>query len=232
MRHIDDGHVQTRYSSGLPRVLELLCPYCLQLASFETRPWQEHGQRVAAAEARCTRCEESLQLIQFTETNGVRKEQSLYAHPGPASREAMPGVDHLRTLSPALGRSYDTALKLYNRGDWAPAALTVRHLLQELLATLLSEDKEPKTLPELLHALPEGVDLTRPLGDSVEMLLGNKALGHEFDEEGGVGETSVRQLVDLVELLLDYLVVTPGKSAGLKRGVENAPVPLRRSDQS
>lgn len=231
MRHIDDANVQTRYSSGLARAIELMCPQCLKINSFEMRPWQEHGQKIAAAEAQCGRCDQILQLVQLLGPNGQPQEQALFAHPAPASREPMSGIEHLQRLSPALGRTYASAMHLYNRGDWAPAVLTIRHLLQGLAVQLVPQDKHELPLSQLLQQLARDVDLSRPLEQVVSLLTENKSLGHEFDEEDGVGQANAVQLVELMEQLINYLVVAPGIMAEIKRRDEHAPVPLRRPGQ-
>ena len=63
MQLVQDNLVQTRFSNGFPRTVEMLCPHCLKEAMFEARPWQEHGRQMAASELECTRCERTVLFL-------------------------------------------------------------------------------------------------------------------------------------------------------------------------
>ncbi len=229
MQRIQDASVQSRFSNGLARTVELICPHCLKLSAFETKPWQEHGRKVAAAEAPCPRCEGSVQFVQLIDDAGARMVDGLHVYPPTGAREAMPGSDHLHALASPLGRTYDSALRLYNKGEWGPAALVVRHLLEGLASRLLPDDKRELPLSRQLEALPKDVDLTRPLHDVAPLLASGGAFGREFEDEAGITQATASQLLELAEQLMAYLVVLPGTMAELKSRIATAPVPLRRS---
>ena len=122
MQLVKDEHVQSRFSNTFPRTVEMVCPFCLKEAVFETGTWQEHGRQVAASELTCARCEEEILFVQLLQSDGTRKEGALYCYPKSGGREPMPGVEYLQPLSAPLARSYDSALKLYNRAEWGAAA--------------------------------------------------------------------------------------------------------------
>lgn len=229
MQRVHDANVQSRFSNGLARTVELICPHCLKLSTFDTKPWQEHGRRVAAAEGPCARCEGWVQFVQLLDDTGARIEGGLHVHPPTGAREAMPGSDYLHELATPLGRTYDSALRLYNKGEWGPAALVVRHLLEGLASRLLSDDKRELPLSRQLEALPKEVDLTRPLHDIAPLLASGGTFGREFDDEAGITQATAAQLLELAEQLIAYLVVMPGSMAELKSRIATAPVPLRRS---
>ena len=229
MQRVQDANVQSRFSNGLARTVELICPHCLKLSAFETKPWQEHGRKIAAAEAPCPRCEGSVQFVQLLDDTGARIGDGLHVYPPTGAREAMPGSDHLHTLASPLGRTYDSALRLYNKGEWGPAALVMRHLLEGLAARLLPDDKRELPLSRQLDALPKDVDLTRPLHDIAPLLASGGAFGREFDDEAAITQATASQLLELSEQLVAYLVVLPGTMAELKSRIATAPVPLRRS---
>jgi len=129
-------------------------------------------------------------------------------------------------LSGPLGRSYESALKLYNRAEWGPAALTVRHLLEGLAARLLGDDKRELPLARQLEALPKDIDLARPLQDIAQLMASNGAFGRHFDDESAIDKVTAEQLLELAEQLISYLVVLPGTMAELKSRIATAPVPL------
>lgn len=229
MQRVHDTNVQARFSNGLARTVELICPHCMKLASFDTKPWQEHGRRVAAAEAPCARCEQTVQFVQLLDDTGARIDDGLHVYPPSGARAPMPGSEYLHGLSAPLGRTYDSALKLYNHGDWGPASLVVRHLLEGLASRLLPEERRELPLSRQLEALPKDVDLTRPLHDIAPLLAPTGAFGREFDDEAAISQGTASQLLELAEQLIAYLVVMPGAMAELKSRIATAPVPLRRT---
>lgn len=227
MHLVEDRFVQTRFSNSYPRTVELLCPHCHKLAMLEARNWQEHGQQLVASEMVCSRCERTVLFVQLLQGDGVCKPGHLYCHPGPGGREAMPGLDHLEALSAPLARSYDSALKLYNHGEWGAAALMVRHLIAGLTVQLLGAGQREQSLPDRLEAL-RGLDLSRPLQDIAGLMEPDGTFGHQFEDEASIDRVSVGLMLELAEQLAAYMVVLPGTMDELKRRIATAPVPLRR----
>lgn len=230
MQLVHDKHVHTRFSNGCPQTLELVCPHCLKESSFLPKSWHEHGRQVVVAEAPCSRCEDNVLFLQLLEdNNGIHKPAELYLHPPSSARGSVHGVEHLAALSGPLGRTYESALKLYNQTEWGASALMVRHLLEGLATRLLAEDKRDLPLPRQLDALAE-VDLAAPLRDIAGLLAPDGSFGREFADEAAIDQATAGQLLELTEYLIAYLVVLPGAMAELKSRIATAPVPLRRSN--
>ncbi len=229
MQLVHGSHVHTRFSNGCPQTLELVCPHCLKEASFLPKSWHEHGRQVAVAEAPCSRCEDSVLFLQLFEENlATPRTSDLYIHPPSSARDSLQGVEFLAALSGPLGRTYESALKLYNQTEWGASALMVRHLLGGLSTRLLGEDKRELSLSRQLEALAQ-VDLARPLQDIAGMLAPDGSFGREFHDEAGIDQATAEQLLELTEHLIAYLVVLPAAMAELKSRIATAPVPLRRS---
>ena len=171
-------------------------------------------------------------LVQVLDEFGGCKPASLYTHPAPGGRKAMPGLAHLQTLSGPLARSYDSALKLYNRAEWGAAALTVRHVIAGLANRLLGEDKRDMALPRRLEALAQDVDLARPLQDVAQLLAPGGTFGRQFEDEAAIDKVTAELLLELAEQMITYLVVLPGTMSDLKSRIATAPVPLRRGSSS
>lgn len=229
MQLVDSTHVHTRFSNGCPQTLELVCPHCLKEATFLPKAWHEHGRQVAVAEAPCSRCDGSVLFLQMLEDNeGIPRTAALYINPPSAARESLQGSHFLSALSGPLGRTYESALKLYNRTEWGASALMVRHLLAGLSTRLLGEDKRDLPLSRQLDALAQ-VDLTPPLQDIAGLLAPDGSFGRQFQDEAAIEQATAEQLLELAEHLVTYLVVLPGAMAELKSRIATAPVPLRRS---
>lgn len=229
MQIVDVSSVKSRFTfAGHPSVIEMLCPHCLKEATFAIKGWSQHAGRVAAAETPCPRCNTDVLFLNLVDQRDSRGAATLYVHPDPVGRNQMEGVDYLRHLSAALGRTYESALKHYNHGDWGTTALTVRHLLEGLATRLLTDAYRGDPLATQLETLTERVDLAEPLEDIADMLAPNGIFGRQFYDETAIDQNTAQQLLELAEQMVAYLVVLPGTMAELKSRIASAPVPLRR----
>lgn len=229
MQVVDVSSVQSRFTfAGHPSVIEMLCPHCLREATFTIKGWTQHAGRVAAAETPCSRCDVDVLFLNLLDQRESRGAATLYAHPDPVGRNPMDGVDYLRHLSAALGRTYESALKHYNHGDWGTTALTVRHLLEGLATRLLTDAYHGDPLASQLETLTQRVDLAEPLEDIADMLAPNGIFGRQFYDETAIDQNTAQQLLELAEQMVAYLVVLPGTMSELKARIASAPVPLRR----
>lgn len=231
MQRVDTTKVRSRFSlAGHPQVIEMLCPHCLKDATFSIKNWSQHAGRVAATETPCPRCGIGVLFLNLVDHRDSPGEPTLYAHPDPVGRSRMDGVDYLRQLSAPLGRTYESALKHYNHGDWGTTALTIRHLLEGLATRLLTDAHHDQSLTTRLETLGERVDLAAPLDDIAEMLTPTGIFGRQFADETGIDQNTAQQLLELAEQMVAYLVVLPGSMADLKSRIASAPVPLRRGN--
>ena len=226
MQVVDVTRIRSRFSlAGHPQVVEMLCPHCLKEATFAIKGWSEHAGQLAVSETPCPRCNIGVMFLNLLDAPG---EPTLYTHPDPVGRTSMEGAEYLRTLSGSLGRTYESALKHYNHGDWGTTALTVRHLLEGLATRLLTDTHHDASLAAQLETLPQGVNLSAPLEDIADFLAPNGILGRQFYDETSIDQNTAQQLLELAEQLVAYLVVLPGTMAELKGRIATAPVPMRR----
>lgn len=229
MQVVDVARIRSRFSlAGHPQVIEMLCPHCLKEATFTIKGWSEHAGQVAVSETPCPRCAIGVMFLNLLDHRDSPGESTLYVHPDPVGRQGMDGAEYLRTLSAPLGRTYESALKHYNHGEWGTTALTVRHLLEGLATRLLTDAHRDGSLSAQLATLQQGVDLSAPLQDIAELLAPNGILGQRFYDETSIDQNTAQQLLELAEQLVAYLVVLPGTMAELKGRIGTAPVPMRR----
>lgn len=229
MQAVDVSKVRSRFSlAGHPKVVEMMCPHCLKDASFAIKGWSEHAGQVAVSETPCPRCGIGVLFLDLLDHRDSPGKSTLYVHPDPVGRSRMDGAEYLRKLSTPLGRTYESALKHYNQGEWGTTALTVRHLLEGLATRLLTDTYRDEPLEDQLETLSQGVDLSAPLQDISELLAPTGLLGRQFQDETSIDQNTAQQLLELAEQLVSYLVVLPGTMAELKSRIATAPVPMRR----
>lgn len=229
MQVVDVIKVRSRFSlAGHPKAIEMICPHCLKDATFAIKGWSEHAGQIAISETPCPRCGIGVLFLNLLDHRDSPGKSTLYIHPDPVGRSRMGGAEYLRKLSTPLDRTYESALKHYNHGEWGTTALTVRHLLEGLATRLLTDAHREESLASQLETLPQGVDLSAPLQDIAELLAPNGILGRQFYDETSIDQNTAQQLLELAEQLVAYLVVLPGTMAELKSRITTAPVPMRR----
>jgi hypothetical protein len=235
MEPVNQQDVQARYVSGLPRTLELRCPHCRERARFHSRPWQEHGIRVAAAEAPCELCEKTVQLVQMVDANAKAIEGALWVTPPPGERRAMRGVEHLEAMSQPLAREYASVLRLFNCAHFGAAALTLRHMVEGLVPMLLPKDRQDVPQHRQLEALANLPGCARPLQRTAQLLGPDGPFERAFSDVAAIDRDKAEQMLDVVENLVTCLVIQPAMLEALNDRIggareDNAPVqlPVRR----
>lgn len=235
MEPVNQQDVQARYVSGLPRTLELRCPHCGERARFHSRPWQEHGIRIAAAEAPCELCEKTVQLVQLVDGNAKAIDDALWVTPPPGERRPLRGVEHLEAMSRPLAREYDSVLRLFNAGHYGAAALTLRHMVEGLAPILLPKDRQDLAPHRQLEALATQPGCARPLQRTVQLLGPDGPFEQAFSDVAAIDRDRAEQMLDVVENLVTCLVVQPAMLEALNDRVggacqDNPPVqlPVRR----
>jgi hypothetical protein len=228
MQIVDVENVRSRFSlGGHPQVIEMICPHCLRSATFTIKNWSEHAGQVAASATPCPRCAIDVLFLNLLDRREPGK-STLYAHPDPVGRTVIEGAEYLRDLSAPLARTYNSAIKHYNQGEWGTTALTVRHLLEGLATRLLTDTHSGAPLSAQLEMLTKGVDLSAPLHDIADLLAPDGVFGRQFQDETAIDQATADQLLQLAEQLVTYLVVLPGTMTELKSRIATKPVPLRR----
>src|SRR5690606_8727161 len=107
---------------------------------------------------------------------------------------------------------------------------TIRHLLEGLATRLLTDTHPDAPLPRQLETLTQGVDLAAPLEDIAQLLAPDGVFGKQLQDPTSIEHDTVRQLLELTEQLIAYLVELPRAMAELKGRIATAPVPLRRNN--
>lgn len=230
MQVVHESKVMARFSNGHPQQIELVCSHCLRESTFNIIAWHQHARLLAVADAECPRCEGEVMFLLKFDRHDDEAPPILYIDPPASGRELVVGVEQLRTLSAPLGRTYESAIKLFNHAEWGASAITMRHFLDGLARRLLGPDLREQPLTRQLDALAKELDLARPLQNIAQLLAPNGAIGHRFEDEASIDREVATQLIELTEGLISYLVVLPAMLAETKARIDRTPVPLRRDE--
>lgn len=208
-----------------PRDVRLYCPAtdCGEEGRFRLSWTNARGGRLSWAVERCWGCN---QLVTFVAMpRGAEKladasAVDVFAYPAPDRiRSPLEGLSDVEVFDEPLGRVYGSAIKAYNNRDWGGAAVHTGKVLEGLAKTLLPEDQHDERLYELLGSLPDHVDLEAPLVDLAHTIRKGRNLAAHFDQETETDQETARLLLDLLDELLEYLLVTPQHIEDLKRRI-------------
>lgn len=154
--------------------------------------------------------------------------------PAPAAAEHRQEVsDALATLSPTLGEAYEEAVGTLLAGFPSAAVTESRRTLDGLVKHLLQRVGYPlpeqPVLTHLLQAMPDHLDLGRPLQESALAIRDGGNLGAHFDMKVKASPELAEEAVKLVEALVDYLLLLPERVSRLRDLLEG---PTKGTDAS
>lgn len=204
---VDDG------PRSHPAVVDWLCPYGAHTVSFSAGVWRQIGRDHWHAEGSCPRCKGIVQLFTLNVGTGHKSlcGGSLYMFP--PSKSLVPSAQILESakLAEPLKRAYASAVNVVNVQEWSAAAVMCRRLIEGITKTALPATLSNETLAKQLEALPQHLDLARPLIELAHAVRKGGNLGAHFDLEREPNEQVATLMLELCEDLLEYLFALPGR---------------------
>lgn len=201
-------------SNPRPAQVQIHCPSCQDLQSFRTRGWSnEAGNQISWVKASCFNCDQRLTFLAISPTEKpISKDTGieLYAHPGRGHvRKPLDGLRGVEDFGDRLERDYKSALRNYNNRDWNGAVVMARRVLEGVTKQQLPEEERRQPLAGLLEALSQQVTLEEPLERLAHGIRKGGNIGAHFDEERDADEETAQLLLDLLDELLKFLLITP-----------------------
>ena len=216
MYALTKSHVQSWKKDGtayVPSSIAVRCPECGSMISFANLAWSAAAQSTRIAAQRCPACRKASTffLINHTGKAGtLAPEEELYIHKQPPGREPLPEILGSNDISDPIQRAYLSAINVYNSGEWAATAVLTRRLLEGLTKSLLP-DHSSLPLAKQVAKLPEVKDLTAPITTIADAIRKGGNLGAHFDLETEPDQNVAKLMVELVEELMEYFYVLPGR---------------------
>ena len=218
-------HVQRWKKDGVayvPDSVAVRCPECGSMISFANLTWTAAAQNTRICAQRCPACRKASTffLINHTGKAGtLAPEEELYIHKQPAGREPLPEILASDEISEPIQRAYLSAINVYNSGEWAATAVLTRRLLEGLTKSLLP-DHSSLPLAKQVAKLPEVKDLSAPIITIADAIRKGGNLGAHFDLETEPDQNVAKLMVELVEELMEYFYVLPGRIQMLHDQIE------------
>jgi hypothetical protein len=209
MYRLDLSSVRGWAGSGVgdyrPTTFDTTCPHCQTRANFTVAdPLGDPNRGTTSATATCARCRKNV----FIWTIGDRQE--LYMRPAPITRQPVRGAD---LMSEPAQRAYNSALNVFNVGEWDATAvqtgITLEGIVHQLLPDDLYDPKEPlaKQLEKLAQQKSE--DLAKPLITLSHTLREGRNIGAHFDMTRQTNQDMANAMLDLLDYLIEYTYTLP-----------------------
>lgn len=203
-----------------PYAADVACPFCNRLATFALQSWQASDPtHVRSIRARCPGCGclPTFIWVGYVLREGDAPEGfELYIHPDPkAARLPVAGLDSLPKASEALVNAYLAAVASYNVSQPVAATVLAGRALEGLLRSLLPPELRAKSLAEQVRALPDHVDLRKPILTLADAIRKGRNLAAHFNAEKEPDHETATMVLDLLDYIFEYILVLPDQIQSL-----------------
>ena len=205
-------------SGGLerPSAVNTICPECGERGTFTTRlDGEENKQKgdhlkCVLMRGTCPTCSFLARFVQV----GRRGTPSwnLYIHPTPKlTRQPLPELDGSDIFTGRVRKAYVDSVHAYNVKHWSASAMMCGVALEGITKSLLPKELRKGSLAKQLRALPDHINLSKPISDLTDGIRRGRNIAAHFDEELEIDEPTAAKLIDLLESAIEYLFVLPDR---------------------
>ncbi|CAG9609284.1 hypothetical protein [Pseudoneobacillus rhizosphaerae] len=216
MRRINPGSVISYIRYGnikIPKSIQCECPGCRKLNEFLLNANYQNRKNNLVTECSCPTCKNSAVFIIMTKDIAEDQDEhaDTYIYDLQASKHPINQIENLPNIPKDLIRAYRSAINVHQSRENSATAVMSKRVIESILKHFLGEKSKGQPLSKQLEVLPNHLDLAKPI-QSLSHLLGPESpLSRmlELDMEMDYETTSL--LMDLLENLIEYLFVLPGK---------------------
>ncbi|MBO0951857.1 DUF4145 domain-containing protein [Fibrella forsythiae] len=216
LRHIPQQCyvVQTiKDNYNLPVSIDTTCPHCRRRVNLSL-PWDNPKTYVVEhCQAHCPACQKSATLILMTDSTtdkGVRS-GNLFITPNDDIRQPLTGVAETNKIEEGLKRAYFSTINVLNAQEWTATTILSRRVLEGITKSVIAEEHKNKNLPTQIRALLTQIDLSKPISTLADAIRQGGTIGAHFDLEKEPNQEIASLMVDLLDDLMEYIFILPGR---------------------
>jgi len=216
MRRINPGSVNSYIKYGnlkIPKIIQCECPGCRKRTEFMLNANYQSSKNGIVTECSCPECKKQSAFIIMTRE--VVDEQSEYAdtyiYDLQDSIHPIHQIENLPNIPKDLIRAYRSALNVYQSRETSATAVMSKRVIESITKHFLGEHSNGLPLSKQLELLPEQVDLDKPIQSLSKLLETDKTLHRMLELETEMDYETTSLLMDLLESLIEYLFILPGK---------------------
>jgi hypothetical protein len=216
MRRINPGCVNSYIRYGnlkIPKSIQIECPECRTTTEFMLNANFQSNKNGLVTESSCSSCKKSAVFIIMTKD--VQDEQGehadTYIYDVQASKHPINQIECLPNIPQDLIRAYRSAINVHQSRENSATAVMTKRVIESILKHFLKEKGKSQPLSQQLESLPNYVDLSRPIQLLSHLLITDASLYKMLELESEIDYETTSLLMDLLESIIEYLFVLPGK---------------------
>jgi DNA-directed RNA polymerase len=163
-------------------------------------------------ESSCPTCKKSTVFIIMTKDGQDEHEHAdTYIYDIQASKHLINHLESLPNIPKDLIRAYRSAINVFESRENSATAVMSKRVIESILKHFLREKSKGQPLSQQLEILPNQVDLAKPIQSLSHLLATDGSLHRMLELESEMDYETTALLMDLLESLIEYLFVLPGK---------------------
>ena len=197
---------------AVPSAIDTVCHACSRSVTLTADNWNDYENKGLPKTTRCPRCGTKVDVIRLGGLD--QKSARIYVDAAQPSRPPLAGIGSVPedVLSRKLKREYQSALNVLAIGEAEATAITCRRVLEGITWSLVPPDNRKGSLYKNLQELANNTEmLAKPILELANLLRTEGNAGAHFDEAREVTVDDAKNMMDLLEFLLQYLFIIPNQ---------------------
>lgn len=216
MRRINPGSINSYIRYGnlkIPKSIQSECPQCRNITEFMINANFQSSKIGLLTESSCPTCKKSTVFIIMTKDGQDEQNEhaDTYIYDVQASKHLINHLESLPNIPKDLIRAYQSAINVFESRENSATAVMSKRVVESILKHFLKEKSKGQPLSQQLEILPNQVDLAKPIQSLSHLLATDGSLHRMLELETEMDYETTSLLMDLLESLIEYLFVLPGK---------------------
>ncbi|RSD25563.1 hypothetical protein [Mesobacillus subterraneus] len=212
MRRIYPGSITSYSQFGhlkVPKSVKAVCPECRKKVDFVLKSTYQSSKHGLMTESSCPSCKHSAPFIIIMKER--EEHPDVYIYDPKTMTHPLNQIEQLPRIPEELVRAYKSAVNVHQSKENSATAVLAKRVIENILKHFLSEQGRGLTLEQQFKVLPEHIDLVKPVSSLSPLLASDGALHQMLELEMDLDDEMAELIMDLLEDLIQYLFVLPGK---------------------
>lgn len=202
----------------IPKDIKSKCPKCGKISDFILKNNFQENKIGLISNGTCDQCQQISQFIILLNQQDSNMEPIIFVY---EEQNPFYQLENKQPIPEDLIRAYRSALNVHNMGDTAATAVMTKRVLEGIAKSFLQEKAAGKKLAEQLSLLAEQINFAKPLQQLSKLVTQEQQLTKTLELELEPDEETADLLIELLNLLIDYLFILPARIDLIYEGLEN-----------
>lgn len=216
MRRIYPGSITSYSQFGhikVPKSIRCDCPDCGQEGEFVLKANYQSSKKGLMTEGICPLCKHSATFIIITkDVYGDKSSHTdVFIYDPHTFIDPLDQIGQLPKIPGELVRAYKSAVNVHQSKDNSATAVLAKRVIENILRHFLMEKSIGLNIQQQLDILPENINLVKPVTSLSHLLSPEGSLHQMLELEIELDDEKAGLLMNLLEDLIQYLFVLPGK---------------------